>query len=153
AAHRLAEHIGALEIERLHHVEAVEDQVELVLEVLEAGRPAEAGEERRPDVVLARQQRQRAVPGGDAARAVQEEERGAVAGVAYLDRRPPGAERDDARARRAHAAAGRSAARRAASACAPGTARCSGGSDLGDQWSSYSLQIGRRCGMTSVAKR
>src|SRR5207249_12320462 len=113
----------------LHHVEAVEDQIELVVEVLEAGRLPEAGEEGRVDVVLARQQRKRALPGRDAARPVQEEEGDAVAGIQHLDGRPPRAERDDARARRrAHAAAGRSAARRAASFWPPGTTRSARGS-------------------------
>ena len=109
AAHRLADHVRTLEPERLHHVEAVEGEIELVLEVLEPGRLPEAREERRVDAVVPGEEGEHAVPGGDAARAVEEDERGTLARFEDLDRRSPGAELDQPREGGAHTATGRSA--------------------------------------------
>src|SRR5439155_182166 len=148
-----------LEPERLHHVEAVQEEIELVLEVLESRRLAEAREERGMDAERAREQRQRALPRGDAACPVEEEEGRAVARLQDLDSRPGGAELDEPRQRRAHgraprpSPAGRSACALASTFRLPGLARRAAGRAFGHQRSSHSFHMGRRCGSTSLAQR
>ena len=114
-AHRLADHVRTLEPERLHDVEAVEGEIELVLEVLEPGRLPEAREERCVDAVVPGEEGEHALPGGNAARAVEEEERRTLTRLEDLHRRSPGPELDQPREGSAHAVTGRSARRRAPS--------------------------------------
>ena len=112
----------------------MQHEVELVVEMLEPRRAAEAGEERRVHVERAGQEGEGALPERDAARAVQEEERPSLTGLEHLDGRAAGAEREEASLRRRgrhQAAAVRSAIRRAASLCVPGTTRSSLGSAFG----------------------
>src|SRR5262245_32147068 len=149
AAHRLAHDIRPLDLERLQDVEDVQEEIPLVVEQLEPGRAAEAGKQRRIHSIAPRQHRQGAIPRRHAAGTVQEEEWRSRTRLEHLDRRASGPELEDPGRRLvAHAAA---SARPEPLVNCPGFVRSLAGSGFGQTTSSWSENIGRRCGMTLVA--